>query len=435
VEATAGEQIRTIRVESALDLEPLRNFVRSEILPWQAGESAATEFPWEIHRALHRLGVPQAAIPVELGGRGAPMIDLLCMARELAYGSAGITTSTLINILAMTSVILFGDQDLRRRLCNEFLQEYSLWSYCMTEPEAGSDLFNLRTTARRVEGGYVLQGAKQFITNGSLSSHLVVYGRLLDAPRRGEEVTLFYVPGEAPGLTRGAPLRKMGQRESDTAPIFLDEVFVPTAHRLGAEGQGLDINTRCLQRSKALIGAGGVGICRRAFDLVTQRLADRVLFRRPLLQQPAIRHQLAALWTEVEAAWLLSCAAGEKWDSGASSVKEASMAKMFSAHTTVKFVNEALELFGGYGYLSSCEIERLYRDAKVLEIFEGPTLIQQLLIAGELFPPPALPARTAMAPAAVAARTSPAPGQTIPSPVPVRAGPDPPDARKPEVPR
>lgn len=313
------------------------------------------------------------------------MIDLLWVARELAYGSLGIGTSALINILAPTAVTSFARPEVKRELCRKYIQEFGLWSYCMTEAEAGSDLDSLGTLARRVDGGYLLNGEKTFITNGSISDHLVVYARLEDPPSRIRSLSAFYVAGDSHGVHRGEPLATMGLAGSNTASVRFHNVFVPEEHLLGEEGSGLEINTRCLQRSKTLIAGAAVGLSSRAFDLTVSYLARRVLYRRPLLRQPAIRHQIAQLWTEVEASWLLACSAGEAWDTGQASVKQVSMAKMFAAHTAVKCVGEFLELLGGRGYLCDFEMERLYRDAKVLEIYEGPTLIQQLLIAGELF--------------------------------------------------
>jgi acyl-CoA dehydrogenase len=379
------QPVHSINIETTLDLSALRAFVLAEILPREKVEQAGKEVAWHVHRGLHALGFPQIGIPEPLGGRGAPMIDLLCMAREVAYGSAGISASACINLLALTAVARYAGDELGARLCAEAVAQHALWSYCMTEAEGGSDLSNLKTSARRVEGGYVVNGTKCFATNGSVSSHLLVFARLDEPPRRGQEIALFYVPGCTSGLTRGERLRTMGQREADTAPVLLHDVFVPLGNRIGEEGQGLAIHDDCIQRSKAMLAACGIGVCRRAFDLVTERLSSRVLYRRPLLHQPAIRHQLAALCTEVEAAWLLACAAGARWDAGYGANKEASMAKAYSADVTVRFVGEALELFGGYGYLCDYEIERLYRDAKMFELAHSPTLVQQVQIASALF--------------------------------------------------
>jgi alkylation response protein AidB-like acyl-CoA dehydrogenase len=180
-------------------------------------------------------------------------------------------------------------------------------------------------------------------------------------------------------------MKKLGQRDSNTAEVFFDDVFIPSENLLGQEGQGLKIAFYSLQRSKMMFAASAVGACDRAADLVYDHLENRVHYGKPLLALPTIQTQLAQLHTEVEASWLLTLQAAAKWDTGDFGIREASMAKLFAAHTAVKVMCESVELFGGMGFSSESEIERLYRDCKILEIIEGATFVQQTFIAKELF--------------------------------------------------
>lgn len=379
--------IQPLHLTSNLDLSPLQQYVREKIIPTSKKADQDSIFPIEIYQDLHRMGWLTSFVPQEFGGMGLPSTEMIHISKELAYGSCGVFTSTLINLLALSPIILYARPSLKSTLCREFIEDFCLWSYCMTEPDVGSDIANLKTTAVRVPGGYLLNGKKCFITNATVSKHLVVFANL--GRKRGERSNLcaFYLPAHSPGISRHGPLEKMGQRDSDTGELFFENVFVPEHHLIGKEGEGLRIAFHCLQRSKTMIAAAAVGASYRALELITEYLQDRVLYGKPLLAQPTIYSQLADLHTKVEASWLLTCKAAATWDTNLSfAVKEASMAKSFSTDAAVHLMNEVLELFGGYGFCKEFEIERLYRDVKVFEIYEGPTLVQHALIARELFP-------------------------------------------------
>lgn len=360
--------------------------MRHEVMPGVHQRDHDAVFPRELFEGLHRLGWLQAAIPKEFGGAEASTTDLLWIGREIAYGSCGVFTSYLGNLLGLTAVTLFSGPQLRKKLCTEYLQTFSLFSFCMTEPDAGTDIANIITSATPVPGGYRISGKKCFITNASYSDHLCVFAKVKNRDSERPLVAAFYLPAGSPGITRGRKLEKLGQRDSDTAEIYFDDVFVPAEHRLGGEGDGFTVLKRCIQRSKTLIAGAAVGASLRASDLVSEYLAQRVHYGAPLLNLPTVHSQLAELHTELEASWLLACSAAATWDSGAMAIKEASMAKLFASDMATRFVSESLELFGGYGYSTEFEIERLYRDVRGFEIFEGASLVQQSLIARELFP-------------------------------------------------
>lgn len=374
-------------LESALDLVQLKRFVREKILPSVREWDEKEVCPESVFQDLHRLGVFHAFSPQECGGLGSSVKDLALIARALAYGSPGVFSSAIASLLAISPIALYGSPALKRLIAENYVNRFTFWSYCMTEPDSGSEISKLRTIAKKTKGGYLIQGRKCFITNANLAKHLVVFASMEGSWEGGKSnLSAFYIPADTSGVSTGKPLRKLGQRDSNTSEVFFDNVFVPEEHRIGNEGQGLQIAFRCLQRSKTLIAAAAVGSCDRIFDLVSHHLEQRVLYGKPLIEIPSIHSLLAKLYTHTEAAWLLTQSAARCWDSGDFAIKEASMAKMFSSDHTVRFANEALELFGGYGYTREYEIEKIYRDVKVYEIYEGPTLVQQALIAREIFP-------------------------------------------------
>jgi alkylation response protein AidB-like acyl-CoA dehydrogenase len=379
------QQLTTLSLIPTLDLSSLRQFSREKILPHALERDKEGKFPLEIYRELHSLGFLHSFVPENLGGLGASVVDLAFMTRELGYASGGVAVSFLANCLGMGPILLYGNTELRQRVARDVLENFSLACFGMTEANAGTDIAHVQTRARRVPGGYIINGSKSYITNASHAKHIVVFGICDSADSKSSKLTAFYVPGDSKGLSRGKPMNKLGQSDSDTCELFFDELFVPEEYRLGGEGQGFRVAFHSLQRSKTLIGAASAGICDRAFDLSEQYLEERVRYGKPLLALPTIQNFLAQLHTEATAAWLLTLNAANTWDTGALAVKEASMAKLYGADLAVKVSNESLELMGAMGYTMECEAQRLYRDSKILEIIEGASFVQQVLIAKELF--------------------------------------------------
>lgn len=381
--------VDAIPVKSRIDLEPLRRFVRDVAMPASRHCDASGEFPTDVYRELYRQGWFYAFLPERYGGAGATLADMIWIARELAYGAPGIFTSLAANTVALLPYVQAASEDLRARVLCSVTEGFSLSSFCWSEPSSGNDIYNIRTQAERVHGGYRLTGAKCFITNAGLAERFTVVARTAGADGttgRRKAFSLFHVPARVQGVSIGKPLQKMGQNDSNTSEVFFDQVFVPESDRIGHEGDGVSVSFRALQRSKTLIAAACVGICHRASDLLRAHLGARRVYGKPLLEQPTIQSLLAKLHCEVQAAWLLTCQSAAECDRGGDAVKEASMAKLFATETAVRFVSEAVELFGGYGYTREFEIEKLYRDVRLYEIIEGPSLVQQALLARELFP-------------------------------------------------
>lgn len=377
---------KTIQVSPQIDLTDIRKFVREVVLPRAKSNDEQALFDKDTTEKLYKLGLLTCITPREFGGPDLPVSDLIWVTRELAYGSAGVTATFIGNLLGYSALVLHGSDELKAKVCKEFTSRPGLWSFAMTEKGCGSDLQKTATQARKVKGGYVINGEKNFITNANHSTKLAVFANVIDENGMPQGISCFYVPGDSQGLERGEPAQKLGWRESNTGHLFFKDVFVPEEHLLGQINQGLQILTHCLNRSKTLLAATSVGLALRGLDLAQERLLSTKRYGRALIDQSAIRHLLARLHTKTEAAWLLACSAAAVWDAGLPAVREASMAKLFAGSIGVEVTSQTLELFGARGFLSEFEVSRLYRDAKAIEIVEGPTLVQELLIAKQVLP-------------------------------------------------
>ena len=383
-----AKEITTLRVVPEIDLTSVREFVKTCVIPRAAENDKTSRFDREHVAKLHAMGLLASITPAHLGGKDLPLADLIWITRELAYGSAGLSGTFIGNLLGYSAFVLYAQDALKEKVCAEFMAKPGLWSFAMSEKGCGSDLPKTATRARRVSGGFVINGEKNFITNGSHSTHLSVFANLEESEGRPGGISGFYVPGNTAGLERSDGVEKLGWRESNTAHVFFKDVFVPESHLLGEVGQGLKILSHCLCRSKALLAATSVGISTRALDLVRARLVDTVRYDKSLAEQPGIRHLVARLETKLTAAWYMTAAAAAAWDQGLPAVTESAMAKLFAGATGTEITNQAVELFGARGFLAEFDVSRLYRDAKATEILEGPSLVQEVLIARAALPLP-----------------------------------------------
>lgn len=363
-----------------------RVFSRSRLLELESENIGSENFPEDVIREAHRLGVFKAAAPLTHGGSEMKMEGLLRLVQEISYGSPSIAAAFIGNLLGYSALLLYGSPALKERVGKEWANEESLWSFGMTESRAGSDLLAISTEARRVDGGFVLSGEKNYITNATVSRRLVIFARLRDMNGNDEGITCFFVPGDAKGVERGPKMTKVGLKMANTGTLIFKDVLLSEDSLLGEPGGGLRILTHCLNRSKTLLAAMGVGIADRALDLCVERLGSTERFDKCLLDQPAIRHLLARLHTKRQAAWLLAMDAASAWDAGEDATKHSSMAKLFAGSMAVEVCSQAMELFGARGYFNDFEVSRLISDAKVIEIVEGPSLVQELLIAKAILP-------------------------------------------------
>lgn len=372
---------KSIRVSSEIDLQPIKDFVHKKVLPGSQERDEKGEFNLNLTQEMHELGILKVITPKEFKGPELPVADLIWVARTLGYGSASIAATFIGNLLGYSAVILYGNPALRKKVCTKFEAEYGLWSFGMTEKGCGSDLEKTATRAVKTKDGYILNGEKNFITNGTYATDISIFAQTYGENGERLGISCFYVPGNSEGLTRGPGEKKLGWRESNTGHLFLKNVSIPSENLLGKEGQGLKILTHCLNRSKTLLGAVGVGICDRAFEITINRLTETQRFDQPLIDKHSIRHVLSRLAVKAECAWLLACQAAAVWDNNDFAIKEASMAKLYGGETATEVTGKCVELFGARGYLADSEISKLYRDAKAIEIVEGPTLVQELLIS------------------------------------------------------
>lgn len=374
----------TVTQKPSLDMSSLRRYIREKLVHLAGDWDRDEYFPTEVIGELHKLGYLSAFVPVELGGLGATTIDMLWIARELSYASRGLACTVAAHMLSLMPIFIYGNDQLRTSVARSVLENGDLGSFCFTEPDAGSDILRIKTQAKKVEGGYLLTGKKCFITNAHYASHFVVMAKLdgFDDPRKS--LNAFYIPKGSPGLSFGAPLSKLGFRDSDTTEVFLDEVYVPAENLLGEEGMGLKIAIRSLQRSRTYFAGSAVGLCDRAKDLVVEFLTSREHYGKPLIEQPQIRGQIAQLETLAHALWLVGCESAAHWENGSSSLLASSMSKLYAGQVAMQYASAAVELFGAWGCTSEYEISRVFRDAKFFEIVEGPTFVQHVIIAKEV---------------------------------------------------
>lgn len=380
--------IAKMRYAPSQNLDWILELGRNTFLATETQTPLSEEFPFDAHHAAHAAGLFSLPLPRGYGGPDFGVTDLAWTIRLLSRSSPSAAATFIGNLLGLSAVLLYADENLRRRILESLDHErLELWSFAMTEAGAGSDLMNIATRAvRQDDGGFRLSGEKNFITNASYAKRLCVFAREIDEAGNDHGISCFFVPGDAAGLQRGPVMSKTAWRKANTATLLFHDVALAADARLGDAGAGLRILTHCLNRSKTLLGAMGVGIADRALELVTERLEQTERFGKPLLEQPVLRHELARYHTENEAAWLMTLKAAATWDEGLDATTESSQAKWFSGRTATKIASAAAEYFGARGLFNEYEVSRLWADAKAVEIVEGPSLVQELLVGRAVLP-------------------------------------------------
>lgn len=362
--------------------EMVRKFSANEIRPRAAEWDRDGVFPLELFRKAFDLGLMTGFIPEIHGGQGLTMLDTCILEEEISWGCCGVATSMNTNALALGPILLAGTVEQKRLFVEPFATEFRFASFCLTEPGAGSDAGGIATTARREGDGYVLDGRKCFITNGAHASQYTVFAST-DRSRGHRGLSAFVVPRETPGVSSGKKEDKMGQRASETCDVLFEEVRVPEANRLGAEGEGFKIAMRTIDYARAAVAAMAVGVARAAYEHAVEYGRQRIQFGQPIAMNQAIYFLLADMATDIEAARLLTWKAAWIADQGKRNTKEASFAKAFAADLAMRAATDAVQIFGGYGYMKDYPVEKLMRDAKLLQIFEGTSQIQRMVIAKE----------------------------------------------------
>ncbi len=360
-----------------------RKFARTEMAPHAAECDKTARFPEEIYRKAYDLGLMNLNVPTEYGGSGLGLFDQCLIVEELAYACGGMTTSVIANCLALEPILLGGTPEQKERFLRPFCAEYQFSSFCLTEPSGGSDAGGLRTLARREGDHYILSGEKCFITNAPHATLFTVFATI-DPSLRHRGITAFVVPRSAAGVLPGKDEEKMGHRASSTGTVRFEEVHVPVADRLGGDGEGFSLAMRTLDQTRTPIGALATGIAQAALDHAASYSLKRQSFGKLISEHQAIQIKLANMAQAVRAARLLTWYAAWTIDHGAKGTLESSIAKCFASDAALHVADEAIQTFGGYGYMKEYPVEKLLRDAKLTQIYEGANEIQRSVIAREL---------------------------------------------------
>jgi acyl-CoA dehydrogenase len=365
-----------------------RTFAEREIRPLEAECDAEMRHPAEVIAKAHELGLMNLHVPEEYGGLGLSTFDGILVGEELYWGCSGIGTSITANGLGAGPVIAFGSPEQKARWLPPLIESPVLCSFGLSEPGAGSDVAALRTSAVRDGDEYVLNGSKTFITNAGYADWTVVFAKT-DPAAGHRGMSAFVVPMDLPGVTIEKHLEKMGQRATDTSAFALSDVRVPVENRLGDEGDGFKIAMATLDFTRPGTAIGAVGVAQAAYEHARDYAKERVTFELPIAMHQAVGFMVADMATEIQASRLLCWQAAWMLDQGLGreSTLYSSFAKRFAADTAMKVTTDAVQVLGGYGYIKEYPVEKLMRDAKLFQIYEGTSQIQRLVIAREIFMP------------------------------------------------
>jgi acyl-CoA dehydrogenase len=357
-----------------------RRFTAERIVPISAACDRDSHFPIDVIKQAWEVGLLNPTIPVEYGGAGMGELENTLICEEMAYGCTGITTSCLANQLALTPIKLAGNEEQKKKYFGQLVSEPVLCSYATTEPGAGSDVAGMTTTFTKVGDEYVLNGQKSWITNASHAAFYVVFATS-DPSKRHKGIAAFIVDRDSEGLKVGKKEDKLGQRASDTAQIFLEDVKVPRANLLAAEGEGFKLAMESFNQTRPDIGALACGLMKRCLDESVAYAKERKTFGKPIAMHQMVQWMIAEMAIRVEATRLLYQKAAWNLDNGVRDPIVSSFAKAYGADAAMKTAVDAVQVFGANGYVKEYPVEKLMRDAKVLQIYEGTSQIQRMVIA------------------------------------------------------
>ena len=364
--------------------DAVRAYVQDHIAPQAAAWDKTHHFPAAELRGLAELGCYGVAVPTEWGGAGLDYLALAVILEEIAAGDGATSTVVSVNNCPVCSILMAWADDAQKKAWLEPLARGTmLGAFCLTEPHAGSQADGLKTTATKDGDAYVLNGVKQFITSGKNGDVAIVMA-VTDKAAGKKGISAFIVPTDTAGYTVARLEDKMGQHASDTAQIVFEHCRVPAANRLGEEGQGLKIALSGLEGGRIGIAAQSIGMARAAFDAALHYAKERVAFGQPIYEHQAVQFRLGEMATQIEAARQLTHHAACLKDAGVPCLKEAAMAKLFASEMAEKVCSAAIQVFGGYGYVSDFPVERIYRDVRVCQIYEGTSDVQKILIGRAL---------------------------------------------------
>ena len=364
--------------------DAVRSYVQAEIAPHAAAWDKSHHFPAAQLKGLAALGCYGVAVPEAWGGAGLDYLALSIILEEVAAGCGATSTVVSVNNCPVCSILLgYGTAEQKERYLKPLARGDMLGAFCLTEPHVGSEAGGLKTTAVLEGDAYVLNGVKQFITSGKNGDVAIVMA-VTDKAAGKKGISAFVVPTKTPGYTVARIEDKLGQHASDTAQILFDNCRVPVANLLGEEGMGLKIALSGLEGGRIGIASQAVGMARAAFEAALAYSKDRKSFGQPIFQHQAVQFKLADMATQIEVARQMIHHAASLKDAGRPCLKEAAMAKLFASEMAERVCSDAIQVFGGYGYVSDFPVERIYRDVRVCQIYEGTSEVQKILIGRAL---------------------------------------------------
>jgi acyl-CoA dehydrogenase len=369
------------------DLRELaHSFAEKEIRPvaWEYDKDGT--WPEDVLMKAWDVGLMNTHLPEEYGGPGLDYLSGCLIEEEMGWGCSGIGTSLTCNGLATAPIMLGGSEEIKQKYLGMLTEEFKLASFCLTEPDAGSDVSGMRTTAVKMGDQYVINGSKCFITNGGYADYYTVYAKTdKDAGHKG--ISAFVVDRNLDGVTVDKKEDKLGQRASNTATISFNDVAIPAENMLGEENHGFKLAMMTLDRTRPGVAAMAVGIARAAFEFATEYSKERVQFGVPIAMHQAIQFMIADMATKVEAGRLLTWQSASLLDQGKRNTLASSHAKRFAADSAMEVTTDAVQVYGGYGFIKEYPVEKLMRDAKIMQLYEGTSQIQRLVIAREVLMP------------------------------------------------
>ena len=360
--------------------DAVRAFAQEQLWPHAARWDRERHFPKEAHQGLAALGAYGICVPESLGGAGLDYLTLSLVLEEIAAGDGGTSTAIGVTNCPVNAILMqHGNAQQQAQWLTPLAQGRMLGAFCLTEPQVGSDASALKTTAQREGDAYVLNGVKQFITSGQNGDVAIVIA-MTDKAAGKKGMSAFLVPTNAPGYVVARLEEKLGQHSSDTAQINLDNCRIPAENRIGAEGEGYRIALGALEGGRIGIASQSIGMARSAFEVAVAYAKERESFGRPIFEHQAVGFRLADCATRIEAARQLTWHAASLRDAGRPCLKEAAMAKLFASEMAEQVCSAAIQTLGGYGYVNDFPVERIYRDVRVCQIYEGTSDVQKILI-------------------------------------------------------
>lgn len=361
-----------------------RDFAAKEILPRAEHYDENDEWPWDIFHKAREVGLVNLNVPEAYGGLGASVLEECIIGQEFAYACSGIQTACMVNQLATLPMLLAATDDQKARYYPRLIEDGKIMAYALTEPDAGSDVAGIKTTAVKKGDKYILNGSKTWITGGPVADYFTLFAKT-DPAAGHQGMSCFIVERAFDGVSTSKPLEKMGQHAAQTSTVFLEDVEVPAENMIGNEGDGFMIAMRVFDKSRPPVASAAAGVARRAVDEAVKYAGERMAFGRPIAKFQGVGFMLADMKIRAEGAVQLAFRAAWDVDNGHRNTLSAAVAKAFAADAAMQNAVDAVQVFGGNGYSREYPVEKLMRDAKIYQIYEGTTQIQKLIIQRELY--------------------------------------------------